>query len=112
MTGTGVEFDAEVTAIRSAMVNELNGGGLGDRERIEETVEEAIWWLEGNQLAEVEEFEHKQNELEEVCVPLIAKMCQGGGGADSVGMNSGGASGGGAGGSGGGGSGPKIEEVD
>ncbi|ONK68955.1 uncharacterized protein A4U43_C05F17780 [Asparagus officinalis] len=55
--------------------------GAGDRERIEKAVEEAIGWLEGNQLAEVEEFEHKQKELEEVCGPLIAKMYQGGRGA-------------------------------
>ncbi|ONK68217.1 uncharacterized protein A4U43_C05F8920 [Asparagus officinalis] len=88
------EFDAQMT------------------ERIEKVVEEVIGWLEGNQLAEVEEYEHKQKELEVVCGPLIAKMYKGGGGADSAGMNDGGSSSDGAGGSGSGGSGPKIEEVN
>ncbi|ONK66143.1 uncharacterized protein A4U43_C06F4580 [Asparagus officinalis] len=83
---------------------------MGDRGRIEKAVEEAIGWLERNQLAKVEEFEHKQKELEEICGPLITKMYQGGRGADSAGINSGGSSGSSVGGSGGGGSGPKTEE--
>lgn len=32
-----------------------------------------IDWLEANQLAEVEEFEHQQKELEGVCNPIIQK---------------------------------------
>jgi hypothetical protein len=34
---------------------------------------QAIDWLENNQLAEVEEFEHQQKELEGVCNPIIQK---------------------------------------
>ena len=34
---------------------------------------QAIDWLEANQLAEVEEFEHQQKELEAVCNPIIQK---------------------------------------
>jgi hypothetical protein len=34
---------------------------------------QAIDWLEANQLAEVEEFEHQQKELEGVCNPIIQK---------------------------------------
>ncbi|XP_010929169.1 heat shock 70 kDa protein [Elaeis guineensis] len=77
----------------------------GDRQKIETAVEETITWLEGNQLAEVDELEHKLKELEEVCNPIIARMYQEGGGAAAGGYgSSGGASGTGA--------GPKIEEVD
>ncbi|CAA7409402.1 unnamed protein product [Spirodela intermedia] len=81
-----------------------------EREKIEKEVEETMKWLDSNQLAEVEEFEHKLKELEEVCNPIIARMYQqggaasaGGGGAASAGEPSDG---------GGGGAGPKIEEVD
>ena len=64
--------------------------GAGDREKIEKAVDEAIGWLERNQLAEVDELEHKQ-ELEEVCIPIIAKMPQRAGSAEAEGMNKGGA---------------------
>jgi hypothetical protein len=38
---------------------------------------QVIDWLEANQLAEVEEFEHQQKELEGVCNPIIQKSeCQ------------------------------------
>lgn len=85
-----------------------------DKKKIEKAIDEAIEWLDRNQLAEVEEFEDKLKELENLCNPIIAKMYQGAGGGD-VPMG-GGASmpGGGYGnaGSGGAGAGPKIEEVD
>eukprot|EP00879_Flechtneria_rotunda_P030642 GHRR01033304.1.p1 GENE.GHRR01033304.1~~GHRR01033304.1.p1 ORF type:complete len:218 (-),score=89.67 GHRR01033304.1:18-671(-) len=45
-----------------------------DKEKIEKKVQEVIEWLEANQLAEVEEFEHQQKELEAVCNPIISKM--------------------------------------
>lgn len=53
----------------------------GDKKKIEEAVEQAIKWLDANQLADVEEFEHKQKELEQVCTPIITKMYQQAGGA-------------------------------
>ncbi len=50
-----------------------------DREKIEKEVDEAISWLDANQLAETEELEHKLKELEGVCSPIISKMYQGAG---------------------------------
>ncbi|KAF6779974.1 hypothetical protein AHF37_00586 [Paragonimus kellicotti] len=46
---------------------------------------EVISWLEHNQAAEKDEYEHKQKELEKVCAPIITKMYQasGGGGMGS-----------------------------
>ena len=41
--------------------------------------EETISWLDGNQTAEKEEFEHQKKELESVCTPIITKMYQAGG---------------------------------
>ncbi|XP_062078471.1 heat shock 70 kDa protein-like [Humulus lupulus] len=85
-----------------------------DKEKIEKAVEAAIQWLEGNQLAEVDELEDKLKELEGVCNPIISKMYQSGAGADpgagDVPMSDG--FGGGSSGASGTGTGPKIEEVD
>lgn len=82
-----------------------------ERERIEKAVEETLQWVEANQLAEVEEFEYKQKELEEICSPIISRMYQQTGGeAGEAGGDEAGRGGGDSG--GGGRSGPKIEEVD
>ncbi|RYR50816.1 hypothetical protein Ahy_A07g037424 [Arachis hypogaea] len=74
-----------------------------DKQRIEKAIDDTIQWLDGNQLAEVDEFEDKLKELEALCNPVISKMYQGGGtaapsSADAAHDNSAG--------------GPKIEEVD
>jgi len=88
-----------------------------DKNTILERCKEVISWLDSNQLAEQEEFEHKQKELEGVCSPIITKLYQGMGGQPGAGgmpdfnnMPGGGAGGAPSGGSGG--SGPTIEEVD
>ncbi|VDO34176.1 unnamed protein product [Haemonchus placei] len=80
-----------------------------DRKKIEEKCDEVIRWLDSNQTAEKDEFEHQQKELESVCNPIITKMYQAAGGAP--GGMPGGMPGGGAH-SGGGAGGPTIEEVD
>ena len=81
-----------------------------DKETIEKAVNEAIEWLDANQLAEIAEFQDKLKELEATCSPLISKAYQGGGapGADAGGMPDMGGAGGGA----SAGTGPEIEEVD
>jgi len=87
-----------------------------DMKTITDKCDEAIKWLDANQLAEVEEFNDKQKEVEGVCNPIITKLYADAGGApggmpDMGGMGgmpgAGAAPGGGA-----GGAGPTIEEVD
>jgi len=56
-----------------------------DKEKIQKAVDEATSWLDQNQLAEVEEFEHKQKELEGICNPIITKMYQQAGGEGAAG---------------------------
>jgi len=51
-----------------------------DKEKIQKAVDDATSWLDQNQLADVEEFEHKQKELEGICNPIITKMYQQSGG--------------------------------
>jgi len=87
-----------------------------DKKKITEKCDEAIKWLDANQLAEVEEFADKQKEVEAVCNPIITKLYQSAGGAggmpDMGGMPGGMPGAGGAPPSGGSGAGPTIEEVD
>merc|ERR1712238_72970 len=85
-----------------------------DKKIIMDKCSEVISWLDANQTAEQEEFEHKQKELEGVCNPIITKLYQGSGGAGGMpgfaGAGAGGApNAGGAPGAGTGGSGPTIE---
>jgi len=85
-----------------------------DRKKVLDKVNDTLAWLESNQLAEKEEFDDRQKELEGICNPIITKLYQSAGGAP--GGMPGGMPGGfpGAGAAPGGGStgGPTIEEVD
>merc|ERR1711988_506898 len=89
-----------------------------DKKKIEDKCDECIKWLDANQLAEKEEYEEKQKEVEQVCNPIIQNLYQGAGGGAPGGMPGGGMPGGGMPGGPGapppssGGSGPTIEEVD
>merc|ERR1711971_1406989 len=80
----------------------------GDKDKIEKAVQETLDWLDKNQLAEKDEFEAKQKELEGVVNPIMMKVYQAAGGAGD--MPEGGMPGGGA--APGGGGGPTVEEVD
>nr|ARQ84039.1 heat shock cognate protein 70 [Liriomyza trifolii] len=86
-----------------------------DRNTILEKCNETIKWLDANQLADKEEYEHRQKELEGVCNPIVTKLYQSGGvnpgsmpgfPGGAPGAAPGGAPGAGA------GAGPTIEEVD
>ncbi|KAJ8431450.1 hypothetical protein Cgig2_014943 [Carnegiea gigantea] len=102
--------------MRNTIKDEKIAGKLdpADKQKIEKAIADAIEWLDKNQLAEVDEFEDKQKELEEICNPIIAKMY---GGAAGAGMNMGGDMPGGdyggksQSGGAGSGAGPKIEEI-
>jgi L1 cell adhesion molecule like protein len=79
-----------------------------DRKKIMEACDEAIKWLDGNQLAEKEEYEHKQKDVEKVCTPIITKLygAAGAGGVPPPGAGAGAPP------PGAGAGGPTIEEVD
>merc|ERR1711998_812477 len=74
----------------------------GDKEAIEAGVKDALDWLDKNQLAEKEEFDAKQKEVEAVVNPIMMKVYQAAGGGEGGmpdmsggGMPGGGATGGG-----------------
>jgi L1 cell adhesion molecule like protein len=87
-----------------------------DRKTVLDKCNDVVRWLDANQLAEKEEFEDKQKDLEKVCSPIITKMYGAGGappGAGAGGFPGGpGAAGAGGAPGGGGAGGPTIEEVD
>ncbi|XP_069598063.1 heat shock cognate 71 kDa protein-like [Ranitomeya imitator] len=82
-----------------------------DKQKILDKCNEVISWLDKNQMAEKEEYEHQQKELQNLCNPIITKLYQGAGGAGMPGGMPGGFPGAG-GSAAGGSSGPTIEEVD
>ena len=94
--------------MRNTIKDEKIGSKLppADKKKIEDAIDQAIQWLDANQLAEADEFEDKMKELESICNPIIAKMYQGAGGDMGGAMDDDGPPAGGS------GAGPKIEEVD
>jgi len=77
-----------------------------DRTAITTACDDAIKWLDSNQLGEKEEYDHKQKEVEKVCSPIISKMYGAAGGEMPPGGGMPEGPGAGA------GPGPTIEEVD
>jgi len=71
-----------------------------DRKTISDKCQETIGWLDQNQTAEVDEYKHKQKEIEGICNPIVSKLYQQGQ-APENGMPSGQTN-----------SGPTVEEVD
>merc|ERR1712087_580768 len=84
----------------------------GDKEKIESAVQETLDWLDKSQLAEKDEFEAKQKELEGIVNHIMMKVYQaaGGGGGMPAGGMPGGFGGDAPAGAGSGG--PTVEEVD
>merc|ERR1712153_216096 len=71
-----------------------------DLKTISEKCQETIGWLDQNQTAEIDEYKHKQKEIEGICNPIVSKLYQQGE-APQNGMPSGQTN-----------SGPNVEEVD
>jgi len=92
-----------------SMKNSVKGDQLkgklseDDIAAVERACDEAIAWLDNNQMADKDEFEHKQKELEAVCSPIIQKAMQG---PAAAGPTSSSSSGGPS------PAGPRVEEVD
>ncbi|EHB02552.1 Heat shock cognate 71 kDa protein [Heterocephalus glaber] len=100
-------FNMKTTVEDEKLQGKINGE---DKQKILDKCNEIINWLDENQTAEKEEFEHQQKELEKVCNPIITKLYQSAGGMP--GRIPGGFPGEGAPPSGGVSTGPTTEEVD
>lgn len=53
-----------------------------DKAAAEKAVEEAVQWLDANQLAEEDEFKFRREELEKTVSPIMMRMYQGDGSAE------------------------------
>jgi L1 cell adhesion molecule like protein len=76
-----------------------------DRSKVEKAVKDTVDWVDNNPNAELEEYEHKKKELEEIWKPIITNVYNQGGGSTGGMPNMGGAGGPGT-------AGPQIDEVD
>ena len=59
-----------------------------DQRKVSDKCSETLKWLDNNQMAETEEFTHKQKELESICNPIITKLYQQQGGPQPAGPGS------------------------
>jgi len=82
-----------------------------DKTAIQNAVQGALDWLDKNQLAEKEEFDAKQKEVEAIANPIMMKVYQAGGAGGGMPGGPGGMPGGMPG-EDAGGAGPSVEEVD
>jgi len=86
--------------------------GDEDKEKVNKAVTETIDWVDSNPNAELDEFEAKKKDLEDLWKPIITKAYQAGGGAPGADAGAAGAGGAAPGGFGGDNKGPEIDEVD
>jgi len=106
--------------MKSTIEDEKFKAKLDDAEKkmVADKCDETIRWLDGNQTAEKDEFDHKQKELEDIFNPIVKRIyqeAQGGAGGGMPGgpdMAGGMPQGGAPGAAGGSKAGPTIEEVD
>ena len=95
------KLESYVFSVKQAVNDAGDKLSDSDKETANKECELAIKWLDNNTLAEKDEYEHKLDELQKVCSPLMMKLH---GGSQSQGQY--------AGNPGQGGRGPTVEEVD
>jgi len=91
--------------IRNSLDDPKLSGSIAedDKTKIKEKIDETVKWVDENQAAEVDEYEEKKKELEEMWRPIMMKAYQASGAAPGAGAGPAGP---------GAGDGPKIDEVD
>nr|CCQ18651.1 Molecular chaperones GRP78/BiP/KAR2, HSP70 superfamily [Sycon ciliatum] len=82
--------------VRSAMSDSASKLSADEVKKVTSATQDALDWLEKNQLAEKEEIEHRMSDLQQLCSPIMAKLH---GGADNNGKEPST-------------QGPNVEEVD
>jgi len=70
------ELEIFVRNMRIAIGDEKRSSKLatGDKNKIEGAIDQAMKWLDGNQLARKDDFDSKLGELESICNPITAKI--------------------------------------
>ena len=72
------QLEAYAFQLKSTMEEEAVKSKLSeeDRKTVLNKVDETLRWLDSNQLADKEEFEHRQKEIENACRPIMMKIYQ------------------------------------
>jgi len=108
--GAKNSLESYAYSLKQTLEDPASGGKIpaSDKDTLEAKVKEVTAWLDSNQSAEKDEFEHQRKDLEQVANPILTRMHQAGGGAPAGGAGGfpGGAPSAGA------GAGPTVEEVD
>ena len=92
------KLESYVFSVKQAVGDAGDKLSDSEKEQANKECEQAIKWLDNNTLAEKDEYEHKLDELQKVCSPLMMKLH---GGSQSQDQHAGH-----------GGRGPTVEEVD
>nr|XP_049705442.1 major heat shock 70 kDa protein Ba-like [Helicoverpa armigera] len=101
------QLEAYVFSVRQALDEAGDRLSEQDKSAGRSACDEALRWLDNNALAERDEFQHRLQELQRACQPLMTKLHQGAGAASGAGGMPGGMPGGYQ-----QSSGPTVEEVD
>nr|ADV58254.1 heat shock protein 70 [Plutella xylostella] len=80
------QLEAYIFSVKQAV--EESGDKLSDEDKgtARRECEEALKWLDNNNLADQEEYEHKLKELQRVCSPIMTRMHGGGNACNGGGM--------------------------
>ncbi|XP_076448906.1 heat shock protein 70 B2-like [Babylonia areolata] len=92
-------LEAYVFSVRQALSDAGDKLSAEHRDSASKACEDTLSWLDGNSLAEKDEYDHRLQELQKLCSPLMTKI-------HSTGNNPGSSA------EGGSGYGPTVEEVD
>lgn len=92
------KLESYVFSIKQTVEDAGNKLNAADKNRVQKECENCITWLDRNQCAEKDEFEHRYRELSRICSPIMTKIHRGGGSSGRGEQN--------------GEDGPTIEEVD
>jgi len=81
------ELESYIYNMKSSVVDNSEAK-LSEEEKktISDAVKETLDWIDTNQLASIEEYNYKKEELEKICNPIISKMYGSGGGPPGGGM--------------------------
>lgn len=99
------QFEAYIFSVKQALDDAGDKLSDSDKDQARKECDDALKWLDNNNLAEQEEYEHKLKDLQRVCSPIMSKMHGAGAGGVPGGAPGGGMPGQKAG-------GPTVEEVD
>lgn len=81
------QFEAYIFSVKQALDDAGDKLSDSDKDQARKECDDALKWLDNNNLAEQEEYDHKLKDLQRVCSPIMSKMHGAGtGGAPGGGM--------------------------